>query len=503
MLDAQPNRRPRLRLINPSSPLSTITMPAIIRQMTFTRKALWTPLSLTNLAAAVPAGWDVEIIDECTLEKPHQPARGPDVVGITAMTAQADRAYQIADGYRRLGVTVMMGGIHPSALPADALQHCDAVCCGDGEPCMPHMLADWQAGQLKKIYNWRDYPETTIGSPRKDLLNPADYLVFNPIQTTRGCPHGCKFCTTSAIFGRKYRMRPVKDVVEEIKEARERYGSRTFMFSDDNFAGNHAWAMELCAALEPLKIGWASQCDILIARNEKLLAAMRRSGCLGLILGLESPNADTLQEAGKRFIKPAEYIDLIRKIQSHRINLWGAFIFGFDHDDWRRCRDVVRFAERAGLVMSCYPILTPYPGTEVWADLKRHGRILTQRWQLYNGANVVFEPKNFSQAQLRHAQMAGFASFYSLPSIVRRMRLWPPKPRSMAANMAIWKGIRYYYSRARRPVPQWRDFLEPEQIEALYKPVTRELPDAPAICGEACEMTAGRTTAPAASGLAQ
>ncbi len=488
MIDAQVKRRPRLRLINPSSPLSTITMPAIIRQMTFTRKALWTPLSLTCLAAAVPDDWDVELIDECTLESPHVAAAGPDVVGVTTMTAQADRAYEIADAYRRLGVTVIMGGIHPSAMPAEALTHCDAVCTGDGEPCIGPMLADWQAGQMKQTYNFRDYPETRIATPRKDLLDPADYLVFNPIQTTRGCPHGCRFCTTSAIFGRKYRMRPVADVVEEIKAAKETYGSRTFMFSDDNFAGNQAWAMELCAALQPLDIRWASQCDILIARNEKLLAAMRRSGCLGLILGLESPNGDTLREAGKRFVQPDEYIERIRRIQAHRISLWGAFIFGFDHDDWRRCRDAVRFAERAGLVMSCYPILTPYPGTEVWADLKRQGRILTERWQLYNGANVVFEPKNFTQAQLRHAQMAGFAEFYSMPSIVRRMKIWPPKPRATVANLAIWKGIRYYYARAHRQVPRWRHFLDPEGLEALYQPVPREIHGPQVCCGEAFEM---------------
>jgi radical SAM superfamily enzyme YgiQ (UPF0313 family) len=487
MIHAEAKRRPKLRLINPSSPLSTITMPGIIRQMTFTRKALWTPLSLTCVAASVPADWDVEIIDECTQEAKHRAARGPDVVGITAMTAQAERAYQIADEYRRLGVTVIMGGIHPSAMPAEALTHCDAVCTGDGEPCIAAMLADWRAGRLKKTYDWRDYPEVSIGTPRKDLLRPADYLVFNPIQTTRGCPHGCNFCTTSAIFGRQYRMRPVRDIVEEIREAKERYGSRTFMFSDDNFAGNHAWAMELCAALEPLDIRWASQCDILIAWNDKLLAMMRRSGCLGLILGLESPHADTLSEAGKRFVRPDVYLDRIRRIQAHRINLWGAFIFGFDHDDWRRCRDVVRFAERAGLVMSCYPILTPYPGTQLWADLRRQGRILTERWQLYNGANVVFEPKQFTQAQLRHAQMAGFAEFYSLGSIARRMKVWPPKPRSLAANLAIWKGIRYYYARTRREVPRWRHFLEPQWIEGLYRPVAREIAAEQTVCGEKYE----------------
>jgi len=469
MIHAEPKKRPRLRLINPASPLSTVTMPELIRQMTFTRKAIWAPLSLTVLAAVVPDDWDVEIIDEAALEEPHVPRRGPDVVGITAMTAQAERAYALADAYRQLGACVIMGGLHASALPAEAALHADAVCLGDGESCLPHMLADFRAGRLKKTYDWRDYDEPRIATPRKDLLDPADYLVFNPIQTTRGCPHHCRFCTTPAIFGRKYRLRPVGDIVEEIAEAKERFGTRTFLFADDNFAGNHQWAMDLCRAIEPLRIRWASQCDILISRNERLLAMMRRSGCVGLILGLESPHADTLAEAGKRFATARDYAAQIAKIRSYGINLWGAFIFGFDHDDWRRCMRTVRFAEQTHLAMACFPILTPYPGTPLYNDLERCGRILTRRWELYNGANVVFEPKHFTPAQLRHAQLAAFAEFYSAGSILRRLGLWPLKPRSWLANVAIWRGIRYYYSRRGRCVPRWRHFREPERIEQMYE----------------------------------
>jgi len=468
MVSAQPRSPRRIRLINPNSKLSTITMPELIRHMTFTRKAIFMPTGLAVCAAAVPDGWQVEIVDECALSVPHRPLADVDIVGISAMTTQARRAYELADAYRALGVTVFLGGIHPSALPEDALPHCDAICRGDGETCLPHMIADWEAEQaglpgagLKRVYDWTEYPTAPIATPRKDLLDPADYLVFNPIQTTRGCPHSCNFCTTPGVFGRKFRMRAVADIVEEIREARERFKSWCFIFADDDFAGNHKWALELCAALEPLRVKWASQCDILISNNDRLLAAMRRSGCQGLILGLESPHQETLAEAGKRYVSADTYEWRIRKIQSHGISLWGAFIFGFDTDTWQSCLRTCRFAQRMGLVMSCYPILTPYPGTGVWHDYKRQGRLVTEDWDRYNGASVCFTPRRMSPRQLRHAQMAAFAEFFSLRSSLPRMGLWPVKKFSWLANLAIWRGIAYYYGRRGRQVPSFADFIHP------------------------------------------
>jgi len=465
---AQPIRRPRIRLINPNCALSTITMPELVRQMTFTRKAIFAPVGLTVCAAVVPDHWEVEIIDECARDRPHQPRADVEVVGITAMTTQAKRAYELADTYRGLGVTVFLGGIHPSALPEDALPHCDAVCLGDGETCLPRMLADWEAVRaqrpgagLKRIYDWKDYPTAPIATPRKDLLDPRDYLIFNPIQTTRGCPHTCNFCTTPGVFGRKFRQRRIEDIVEEIREAKEKYRSWCFIFSDDNFGGNHKWARELCAALEPLRIKWASQCDALISNNEKLLSAMKRSGCLGLILGLESPDQITLSEAGKSFVQARTYEERIRKIQSYGISLWGAFILGFDSDTWQTCARTCRFAQRVNLSMSCYPVLTPYPGTGVWNDYRRQGRLVTDDWDRYNGASVCYTPAGMSARELRHAQMAAFAEFYSLRSSFRRLGVLPFKKFAWLANLAIWRGIEYYYSRRARQVPAFSDFLNP------------------------------------------
>jgi len=459
---AKPAHRCKLRLINPHSPLSTITMPGIIRRMTFSRRGLFMPLNLAICAAVAPDGWDVEIIDENVTDLPHEPrADGIDAVGIGAMTSQAKRAYELADAYRALGVEVILGGIHPSALPEEALCHGSIVCKGDAEGTLPRALDDIAAGKPRRIYDWKDNPDAPIATPRKDLLDPADYLVFNPVQTTRGCPHGCTFCTTPAVFGRKFRQRDIGDIVAEVRAAKEAFNSRVFIFSDDNVAGNHTWAIDLFRALEPLKIRWASQCDILIARNDKLLEAMRDSGCIGLILGLESPAARTLHEAGKRYADAATYLRDIRRIQSYGISIWGSFIFGFDTDDWRDCMNAVRFAQRAKLCMSCYIILTPYPGTAVYEQYRAEGRLLTEEWEKYNGATVTFTPKRMSLEELRHAQMAAFFEFYQPASAFRRLGVWPLKKNSWMANLAIYRGLTYYYSRRGRPLPRFVDYIEP------------------------------------------
>ena len=435
-------------------------MPEIIQRMTFSRRGLFMPLNLAICAAVVPDGWDVEIIDENVTDLPHVPAAdGIDAVGIGAMTTQAKRAYELADGYRALGTPVILGGIHPSALPDEALEHGTIVCKGDAEGTLPRALRDLDRGAPASVYDWRDDADALIATPRKDLLDPGDYLVFNPIQTTRGCPHGCRFCTTPAIFGRKFRQRDIPDIVEEMRAAKEAFNSRVFIFSDDDVAGNHAWAMELFEAVRPLEIRWASQCDILIARNDRLLAAMRDSGCIGLILGLESPKAGTLAEAGKRYARADQYVPMIRKIQSYSISIWGSFIFGFDGDGWRDCMNAVRFAQKCDLCMSCYPILTPYPGTEVFDQYCAEGRLLTRDWDKYNGATVVFQPKRMSIDQLRHAQMAAFHEFYRPGSALKRLRIWPLKKNSWLANLAIYRGLTYYYGKRGRPLPWFRDYL--------------------------------------------
>jgi radical SAM superfamily enzyme YgiQ (UPF0313 family) len=255
-----------------------------------------------------------------------------DLVAISAMTTQANRAYALADDYRSLDVPVIMGGIHPSALPDEALQHCNTVCRGDAESTLPHLIADFDraadAGRpgvsgLRQVYDWAEFETAPIATPRKDVISPQDYLVANPIQTTRGCPHNCNFCTTPAVFGRKFRQRSIDDIIEEMRAAIEVQRPWCFIFADDNFAGNQAWALELCERMKPLKVSWASQCDILISKSDRLLGAMRESGCQGLILGLESPRPADARGSGQEVVQSDTYAARIRKIQSHQIILLG------------------------------------------------------------------------------------------------------------------------------------------------------------------------------------
>ncbi|MHC4981989.1 MAG: hypothetical protein ACYTF6_02335 [Planctomycetota bacterium] len=188
---------------------------------------------------------------------------------------------------------------------------------------------------------------------------------------------------------------------------------------------------------------------------------MRDSGCIGLILGLESPKAGTLTEAGKRYARADEYVRRIRKVQGYGISLWGSFIFGFDGDDWRDCMNAVRFAQRCKLCMSCYPILTPYPGTQIFQQYESQGRLLTRDWDKYNGVNVVYRPRRMTVPELRHAQMAAFCEFYSPSSTFRRLGLWPFKRNSWLSNLAIYRGLAYYYSRRGRALPRFADYIGP------------------------------------------
>ena len=440
---------PRLRLINPRNPLNHLVDNDVARRLTFGRKAIFMPLGLAVAAAVVPRRWDVDIVDECTRCVPID--RDADLVGITAMTCQAPRAYAIADAYRRLGVPVILGGIHPSCVPAEALGHATAVAVGEAEGTLPQMIADVEAGRLGGIY--RAEGEVEIAAPRRDLLQPRDYLVWNAVQVSRGCPHRCRFCTTHAMYQGRYACRPVEAICDEIRDL----GARRVIFADDNVIGNRRWARDLFRELAKLGVGWAGQVTVAVARDEGLLALMKRSGCMGVIVGLESPNPESLALAQKTVCDPKDYIPLLRRIQAARIGTWGSFLFGFDCDTVESLRETVRFARRARLGISCYPILTPYPGTPLFDDYDREGRILTRDWSKYNGATVVFQPKRMSPRQLANCQMAAFREFYSWPSMRERLRLWPMQKWAWIINLSINQGLRYYYRRQKKPMPDFRE----------------------------------------------
>jgi radical SAM superfamily enzyme YgiQ (UPF0313 family) len=440
---------PKLRLINPRNPLNGLVQNDVARRVTFGRKAIFMPLGLMVAAGTVPRSWQVEIIDECAQSVPV--TKDVDLVGITAMTCQAPRAYEIADAYRRLGVPVILGGIHPSCLPEEALPHATAVAVGEAEGTLPRMLEDFAAGRLSGIY--RAEGNVEIAAPRRDLLNPRDYLVNNAVQISRGCPLRCKFCTTAAMYGGRYSVRPIEAILQEVRDL----GARRVVFADDNVVGNFRWAKEFLKELRKLGIQWTGQATLNIARDDEMLALLKASGCAGLILGLESPNPESLREGHKTVCPAEDYLPLIRKIQAVGIATWGSFLMGFDADTVESLHAAVRFARQAELDISSYPILTPYPGTPLFDEYEAAGRILTHDWAKYTAGTVVFQPKRMTPRELANCQMAAFREFYSWGSMWKRLTLWPFQKWAWIINISINQGLRYYYRRQKKRMPDFQE----------------------------------------------
>ncbi|MDN5346801.1 MAG: hypothetical protein PWP65_365 [Clostridia bacterium] len=381
-------------------------------------KSIFPPLNLITIAALTPPEHEVILIDE-SLEKIDYNA-SYDLIGISAMTALAPRAYEIAANFRRQGKTVVLGGMHPSALPEEAKEYSDAVVIGEAEGAWSQVLADLEKGQLRPFYKATERPSLkNLPQPRRELLKRERYLVPDTVQTTRGCPFACHFCTVTQFFGHTYRLRPVEEVVEEVASLEGQF----IVFIDDNIIGSPIYARRLFKALAPHKIKWFSQASINIARDEDLLRLAAESGCVGLFIGFESLSPQSLKAVGKRANKVEEYREAIKRIHSHGIAIEGAFVFGFDEDREDVFEETVRFAQENRLEAAQFGILTPFPGTPLRAKLEQEGRILTSDWSKYTISNVVFEPKNISAKTLQLGFNWAWQEFYSLGSISRRLGL--------------------------------------------------------------------------------
>lgn len=378
---------------------------------------------LQLLAALTPEEHNIKVVDETIGEKVDYdyPA---DAVGITAMTTQAPRAYKIADKFRQKGVTVIMGGFHPSVLPDEALQHCDAVCVGEGEKVWQTMLNDIQNGCLQKIYKYdRLVTFDEVPWPDRSVVRDKRGMLKNFIQTSRGCPFACSFCSVIKFFGHSYRLRPVEDIIAEIKmlKASGKLKWNFVFFSDDNISGSPQYAKELFKALIPLKIRWGSQCSITIAKDEELLQLARKSGCAALAIGLESINSDSLTAANKNMGHASEYEQAIKTIHKHKIAIFGLFIFGFDTDDETTFETTFQFIEKNHLEYAMFSVLTPLPGTSFYDEFKRDGRLLHEDWGKYDFQTVVFNPKNMSVKTLQLGRYNTAKKIHSLRSIFRRI----------------------------------------------------------------------------------
>ncbi len=398
-------------------------------------KALVPPLGLAIIAALTPPEVEVSLTDEnVTVIDFHKET---DLVGITALTVTARRAYEIADTFRARGVKVILGGIHPSVMPEEASEHADAVVIGEAEGIWPDLIEDFKANKLQRVYRQRERPSLVgLPIPRRDLFAQGAYHARHTISTTRGCPYSCSFCSVTSFSGHTYRCRPVEEILREVETFNER---KLIAFVDDNIVGNPKFSKELFRALIPYKIKWGAQASVTIARDDELLRLAAASGCIYLLIGFESLSPANLAAVGKRINVADEYEDVIRKIHSHGIAIHGFFIFGLDEDDEDVFQRTVRFAQKMRLESAQFDLLTPYPGTALCESLDKAGRIVTKDWSQY-GYNLVFEPKQLSREMLQKGHRWAWREFYSIPSIWRRVGV---ARRNLAA---LWAVNLYYRS---------------------------------------------------------
>jgi radical SAM superfamily enzyme YgiQ (UPF0313 family) len=379
----------------------------LVTQLTGQKYAFMPKLSAMIFAALTPKEFDFRYVDE-DIEDVDFDYMNVDLVAITAMTMQAKRAYQIADRYMAAGKTVVIGGIHATVMSDEVAEHCDALMVGVGENTWKAMLDDFSGGTLKKVYNAKDYPPVTkLISPRIDIIRHDSYLLY-PIQATRGCPNHCDFCSIRSSSGIGYIMKPVDQVVAEIK-ALEKYNKghlgsvmkKGYQFVDDNLYVNRQYTKELFAAMKDLRITWSGQGTINVTEDDETLRLLAESGCRSFSIGFESVSDASLRESNKpSYNKTGNYKQAVERLIRYGITPSGYFVFGFDSDPKSVFDDTVKFARESHLIQTHFSVLTPYPGTTLWDRLNDEGRIISRDWSRYNSLLCVFSPKNFMPEEI-------------------------------------------------------------------------------------------------------
>ncbi len=370
-------------------------------------------LSLPQVAGSTPRSHEIEIIDE-NYEKIDFEGNY-DLVGITSFVMSALRVYEIADEFRNRGVTVVIGGWHASALPDEAKQHADAVVIGEAEISWPKLLEDFEKNQLKPFYSSEEaIPQELIPEPRRDLIKRkirADGLLIK-----RGCPNKCEFCTISSLYSKG--VRPLENVLREINNIH----SKEIFIYDSNLTWHMNYNRKLFSELKKFNKRWQANGTVnILGKNEELLKITKEIGLFAWFIGFESVSQGSLDSINKKNNKVEDYKKAIKKIHSYGMVIIGSFIFGFDGDKPDIFDNTLNAVDEWGIEMAEFHILTPFPGTALFNRLKKEDRILTEEWDKYTYANVVFEPKNMSREQLYEGTRRVAKNFYSIPKIIKRV----------------------------------------------------------------------------------
>jgi len=441
----------RLYLINPSNPLVSIVN---VKESRWNRYRVWKPLGLMVLAGLTPPDWEIAIVDENLGVPDYRAMPRPDLVGITAFTSQANRAYEVAGHFRSLGVPVVMGGIHATMCLNEVMGRADSVVTGEAEGIWPQLLDDVRHGSLKRRYDGGLAELNDVPLARHDLLNGG--YAFGAIQTTRGCPLNCSFCSVTRFNGAKYRQRPISDVVREFQLIRE----KLVLVVDDNLIGTRpehiARAKDMFRAMAQAKLRkeWIAQATINFADDEELLALAAKAGCRGVFIGFESPSPEGLREVGKKFnlLKSRDFRASVRRIQRHKILVVGSFIIGLDVDEPGIGKRIAEAASQYGVDNLNVLFLTPLPGTRLWNQMTSQGRIaldtFPEDWKYYTLTFPVAQYKHLSLDGIIEEMTSCDRDFYSISRITRRVwgNLWQyRKPLiSLVGNLSYRSNLRLH-----------------------------------------------------------
>ena len=380
------------------------------------------PIPAAMLAALAPSDVEKRFYDDRLEPIPFD--EPTDLVAISVETYTARRAYQIASEYRSRGVPVVMGGFHATLCPEEVQQYAESIVIGEAEELFEQVIDDYRHGQAQKVYKSESRPLLQV-APDRSIFAGKRYLPIRLVEFARGCRFRCDFCAIHSFFSATHSHRPVEQVVEEITRVR-RPGQMIF-FIDDNMTSGHEEAKELMRALIPHKIRWVSQTAIDAAHDDETLALMKQSGCQGVLIGLESLNADSLRQMNKGFNMmrggPTEGLSNMRR---HGLSVYGTFVFGYDHDTPESIRESVEFAQQQGLFIAAFNHITPFPGTPLYQRMREEGRLLYDPWWLderYRYNMIPFQPKSMSPEELEQLCLEARRKFYGWRSIFRRSRV--------------------------------------------------------------------------------
>ncbi len=397
----------------------TFIYPSINKSKNRPYPPAWTlePLAFSVLAGITPEGIDIDFFDDRIDEIPKD--HKTDAVFISVEAHTAKRSYDISKYFSKCGIPVVLGGYHPTLYPEEACLYSDAIVVGEAEGIWDDLLADLRSGSLKKRYQANGLLPLS-GVPQRNIYNNKDYFPMTLIEAGRGCSFSCNYCCISSFYKSTYRPRSISDILKDVQNAKWKH----IFFIDDNIAYDINYTKELFRALIPYNIKWNGQAGVHIAKDDELLSLMEKSGCVGLLLGLESLQNMNLRQMNKFQNLKYSFSDVIRKFRDHGVAIFASFVFGYDSDNRDSIEAALDLATKEKTFYASFNHLIPYPGTAIYKILQDEGRLLFDKWWLsseYRYGDVVFRPKLLTPKELAELCLEAKHRFFSYKSILRRI----------------------------------------------------------------------------------